>query len=68
MDLNYWIKTGLVIKESIKIKLGLLEEEGIEEEEEEGIGNGEKKESKKELDLRRVIVSVRRDLNKIILK
>jgi len=68
MDLNCWFKIRLVIKESIKEKLGLLKKEGIEKEEGEGIGDGKKEEVKKEVDLRRAIVSARGNLSNVILE
>ncbi len=68
MDLSCQFKIGLVIKESIKAKLGLLKEEGKKEEEGERIREEEKEESKKNIDLKRAIMSVRGNLSKIMLK
>ena len=68
MNLSFWFKIRLVIKELIKEKFGILLKEEIEEEKGEGIGDREIKELKKKLDLRRAIVLARGDLSKVILE
>jgi len=68
MVLSCWFKIGLIIRESIRVKLRVLRRWGVGEGVGEGIGDRGKEESKKKVNLRRAIVSARENLSKVILE